>query len=137
MSTVIRPEVSKRNTYWISKHRYYELKHFCLQYPEWKKEYHYLKVRSQVPSGVIKITKDQKNLDNSALILRMATLSLNIELVERCCEETSKDLSKYLLDGVTKGYSYDYLHMKEEIPCCKDVYYKYYRAFFSLLDSQK
>lgn len=31
-----RAEVSKRNKYYISKHRYYELKHFCLQYPEWK-----------------------------------------------------------------------------------------------------
>ena len=39
MSTVIRPEISKKNLYWIPKHRYYELKHFCLQYPEWKKNY--------------------------------------------------------------------------------------------------
>lgn len=23
----------------LSKHRYYELKHFCLQYPEWKRIY--------------------------------------------------------------------------------------------------
>lgn len=39
MGTVIRPEVSHKNTYYISKHRYYELKHFCLQYPEWRKSY--------------------------------------------------------------------------------------------------
>ena len=25
------------NPYWIERHRYYELKHFCLQYPIWKK----------------------------------------------------------------------------------------------------
>lgn len=37
MSTVLRAELSRKNRYWISKHRYYELKHFCLQYPEWKK----------------------------------------------------------------------------------------------------
>lgn len=29
-------ELSEKNPYYISKHRYYELKHFCLQYPEWK-----------------------------------------------------------------------------------------------------
>lgn len=40
MGTVIRPEVSAKNKYWLSKHRYYELKHFCLQYPEWKRVYH-------------------------------------------------------------------------------------------------
>lgn len=39
MATVIRAELSKNNKYWISKHRYYELKHFCLQYPEWQKEH--------------------------------------------------------------------------------------------------
>lgn len=33
MSTLIRPEVSEKNKYWIDKHRHYELKHFCLQYP--------------------------------------------------------------------------------------------------------
>ena len=33
-----RPELSKKSPYWIDKHRYYELKHFCLQYPLWKKE---------------------------------------------------------------------------------------------------
>lgn len=39
MGTTIRPEISKKNRYWIDKHRYYELKHFCLQYPTWKKAY--------------------------------------------------------------------------------------------------
>ena len=29
----------EKNQYWIDKHRYYELKHFCLQYPWWKKAY--------------------------------------------------------------------------------------------------
>ena len=39
MGTRIRPELSEKNKYWISKHRYYELKHFCLQYPLWRKAY--------------------------------------------------------------------------------------------------
>lgn len=34
MSTTIRPVVTS-DKYRISKHRYYELKHFCLQYHEW------------------------------------------------------------------------------------------------------
>ena len=42
MSTVIRNEISKKNKWYIGKHRYLELKHFCLQYPEWKEEYHRL-----------------------------------------------------------------------------------------------
>ena len=39
MGTVITPEISEKNEYWISRHRYYELKHFCLQYKEWVKSY--------------------------------------------------------------------------------------------------
>lgn len=39
MGTTIRPELSEKNPYWIEKHRYYELKHFCLQYPIWRKAY--------------------------------------------------------------------------------------------------
>lgn len=39
MGTIIRPELSEKNKYWLEKHRYYELKHFCLQYPLWKQAY--------------------------------------------------------------------------------------------------
>ena len=39
MSVKVRSELSKKNKYWIERHRYYELKHFCLQYPIWKKAY--------------------------------------------------------------------------------------------------
>ena len=39
MGNIIRAEVSEKNPYWIEKHRHYELKHFCLQYPIWKKAY--------------------------------------------------------------------------------------------------
>lgn len=38
MGNIIRAEVSESNPYWIEKHRYYELKHFCLQYPTWKRK---------------------------------------------------------------------------------------------------
>ena len=39
MATILKPTLSKKNANWIDKHRYYELKHFCLQYPEWKRLY--------------------------------------------------------------------------------------------------
>ena len=38
----MKSELSKRNPYWIEKHRYYELRHFCLQYPIWKSSYNSL-----------------------------------------------------------------------------------------------
>ena len=33
----MRTTVSKKNKYWISRHRYLELSHFCAQYNEWIK----------------------------------------------------------------------------------------------------
>lgn len=32
MTTKIRADISRKNPYWLERHRYYELKHFCLQY---------------------------------------------------------------------------------------------------------
>ena len=39
MATQIRAAISQKNKYWIDKHRHYELRHFCLQYPGWQKKY--------------------------------------------------------------------------------------------------
>ena len=50
MGTTIRPELSEKNPYWIERHRYYELKHFCLQYPIWKKAYAALDGFSGLPT---------------------------------------------------------------------------------------
>lgn len=36
MGTTIRAEISRRNQYWISKHRYYELKLLYLTWPWYK-----------------------------------------------------------------------------------------------------
>ena len=54
MGTVIRPETSKKNKYWIPRHRYHELKHFCLQYPLWKKAYLELQTEGIKSSSLIK-----------------------------------------------------------------------------------
>ena len=51
MATVLRSELSPKNKYYIDKHRYYELKHFCLQYPEWKQTCTYLKTKLSIPCG--------------------------------------------------------------------------------------
>ncbi|MCD8141817.1 MAG: hypothetical protein LUD83_00835 [Clostridiales bacterium] len=37
MSGDMRPELSPNSEFWIERHRYYELKHFCLQYRAWKR----------------------------------------------------------------------------------------------------
>ena len=57
MGTTTRPELSEKNKYWIEKHRYYELKHFCLQYLIWKKAYLALDGLSKRPTDLAVMSK--------------------------------------------------------------------------------
>lgn len=138
MATVIRPEISRDNKYWISKHRYYELKHFCLQYPIWKKivldAY-----SSNISSSIVeRIPSSNRPGDPTG---RLAVLNVyymdRIRLIEKVAEETDKCLSYYILKGVTEGLSYTYLKSRLEIPCGRDMYYDRYRRFFWLLSQER
>lgn len=138
MGTTIRPEVSGKNKYWIEKHRYYELKHFCLQYPIWKKAYAALDGWGNKHSSVIEQFK-AGGISNPTEKCAEARLfySDRIELIERVAEQTNPELSSYIIRAVTSGTSYDHLKVRLEIPCCRDVYYELYRKFFWLLNKAR
>lgn len=138
MSTIIRAEVSKKNPYWIEKHRYYELKHFCLQYPIWKQAYLSLSELSSKP-GVTELCRNKYNMSNPTERITMIRLNYSekMEMIEKAAEESNKELTKYILLGVTKGIPYTSLTTKYDIPCCRDVYYEAYRRFFWLLSKKR
>lgn len=69
MGTTIRPELSEKNPYWIERHRYYELKHFCLQYPIWKKAYAALDGLSRRPSDLEVFSKKGEISDPTDTII--------------------------------------------------------------------
>ena len=135
MATAIRPEISEKNKYWIDRHRYYELKHFCLQYPSWKETYR-IYGEPQMPSS----TLEQMRTSNipSDPTARHATLKAQyaerIEMIEEAAKTADKDLCKYILKAITEGLSYTYMKTKLDIPCGKDMYYDRYRRFFWILD---
>lgn len=133
-----RPEVSKKNKYWISKHRYYELNHFCLQYPEWKKAHRSLTASMRQSGSIIKPAKTTGHADPTAKCAEQAAYYLaRMELVENAAKETSATLSKYIFLSVTRGLNYDYLKTRLDIPCDKDTYYELRRRFFWLLDQTR
>lgn len=138
MATVIRPEISERNKYWIDKHRHYELKHFCLQYPEWKKAYVEFN-DSDVPLAVIdRIPTSNLPGDPTAKRAMMKTYYADkIKLIEKIALETDKYLYDYILKAVTEGLSYTYLKGVMGIPCGRDMYYDRYRRFFWLLSEAR
>lgn len=135
MGTTIRPELSKKNEHWIEKHRYYELKHFCLQYPIWKKAYVSLEGLSKRPED-LNIFAHARGLSDPTAKCAEARIyySDRMDMIEKAAMETDQVLSTYILKAVTEGLSYDHLRTSLNIPCCKDVYYTLYRRFFWLLN---
>ena len=138
MSTVIRAEISEKNKYWIDKHRHYELKHFCLQYPEWKRAYATFDDCSLPLSMVDRIPTSNLPGDPTAKrALMKAQYSEKIDLIERVAKDTDRYLYDYIIKAVTENLSYTYLKAKLGIPCGRDMYYDRYRRFFWLLSEAR
>lgn len=137
MSTKIRDEISKKNKWYVGKYRYMELKYFCRQYPEWKKEIGALYL-SYPSLGYSKCPVIRGELPDPTFeaAVRVAEIKEKIKMVEMAARLADPVISKFILKGVTEGYSFPYLKTVMEIPCEKDMYYDRYRKFFYIL-SQK
>lgn len=138
MGTDIRPQLSGKNPYWISKHRYYELKHFCLQYPVWKKACASLRGSFGRHEELNTFFQRNKLGDPTQRYgIAMAYFSHLSDMVEQSAREADPVLGDYILKGVTEGISYDLLRAKTDIPCSKDTYYDRYRKFFWILSKKR
>lgn len=138
MATKIRPVISEKNKYWIHKHRHYELKHFCLQYPTWKKTYAAIDELSRTTPMTERTGFSGRPSDPTAnCVLRKAYYLERISLIEKTAREADKDLYLYILKAVTEDLSYTYLKTRLEIPCGRDMYYDRYRKFFWLLSEAR
>ena len=138
MATVIRAEISERNKYYIDKHRYYELKHFCLQYNEWKKAYISCCESIIFTSKCDLLPSDSQITDLTAkYAIKKAQYAEKISLIEKAAMKADEYLYNYILKAVTEGLSYPYLKTKLDIPCGKDMYYDRYRKFFWLLSEMR
>lgn len=137
MTTPIRPEISKQSPYWISRHRFYELKHFCLQYYEWKTELKFITECHGHPlDGKEKSSYNISHKSDPVFdcVVRREQLNNCIDMIDKAAKGCSDDIGKYVFKGVTEGLSFEYLFTSEDrIPCCKDYYYEAFRKFFWIL----
>ena len=137
MSTVLRPEVSDRNEYYISKHRYYELQHFCLQYPEWEKSRNFilgLKSRSQ-SLGIFSKGRYSDPTEKNAE--ELVKYSRWMDLVNDAASNTDPYLGKYIFKAVTEQYTYDQIKARFNICCSKADFYQMRRRFFWILSHSR
>lgn len=138
MRTNIRPELSTKNKYWIDKHRYYELKHFCLQYGEWKKKYADLLDFSISTYSFDRFGSVGGYSDLTAkYAMEKAGYAEKIKIVEQAAIEADENLYPYILKAVTEDLSYTYLRTTLDMPCSRDMYYDRYRRFFWLLNKSR
>jgi len=77
-----------KSEYSLSKHRFYELKHFCLQYPEWKALY----FDADGWSG----EGDTTSRDG----IKRAEMASYIHLIEDCCKLVNERLLIFVATGV-------------------------------------
>ena len=133
MGTTIRAKISEKNKYWVSKHRYYELKHYCLQYKDWERSY--IAIDGLSAKALNQTVVQTSEISNPTVKYAEAKIyfSNKMNMIEKAAEEADPELSCYILKAVTEGYSYDYLKTVLEIPCCKETYYQRYRKFFWIL----
>ena len=133
----VKSELSVKSPYYLPKHRYYELKHFCLQYHDWKKQLKMLD-SPQTPEFLERVHKTTALSNPTEYIgIRRAALSENIRLIEEAAKAADKELAPYILKGVTEGAGFETLKANAGIPCERDTYYDRYRKFFAVLSRFK
>lgn len=137
MATVIRPELSTQNKYHLPKHRYYELKHFCMQYPDWENEYRRLELCG-IPEASFDIYSHGEPSDPTARLAMLKTIySDKLGMVDACCETTDRDIGPYIKVAVIQGCTYDKLNARLCVPCGRKEFYELYRRFFYILDKER
>lgn len=140
MATVIRPELSIKNEHWIDKHRYYELKHFCLQYNDWRKAC--IDIDGFAPTSAISRIGEMGSSNEISDITSKCAMAREfyakrIGLIEDAAMAADPVLYKYIIKAVTEELSFTYLKTKLGIPCGRSTYYKIYRRFFWLLNETR
>lgn len=134
MSTFVKSELSKKNPYYLQRERYLELKHFCLQYPTWKKASIGLDGLSKRPADLEMLSKTNNLSDPTAKCAEARDYYIRrMQIVEDAAIATDEFFADYILKAVTEGYSYENLRTVHNIPCYRDYYYQMYRKFFWIL----
>nr|DAH68560.1 MAG TPA: hypothetical protein [Caudoviricetes sp.] len=129
----VRKRDMKLSDYNISREKYNELKYFCMQYNEKKKQ-----LRESYGLGAI--VGDGMPHGNTVgnpverKAIRNVMLENDIELIEQTAMEADPDIYPYLIENVTDGISYEYMG---RVPKARKQFYESRRYFFYLLAQKR
>lgn len=123
--------------YGISKHRYQELKAFCLQYEEKK---------SKISRGISGTGYDRMPKGNykgnplETQAIRNVMYQKDCEMIEQAAMAASKEIYTYIIKSVVNDLSYPFVEYDEalgRIPVGINEFYAYRRLFYHYLDLLK
>ena len=123
--------------YRISRHRYEELKAFCLQYEEKK---------AKINRGISSIVNDGMPRGNykgnpmESAAIRNVAYQKDCEMIEQAAIAASAEIYQYIIKSVTNDLSYPFIEYDErlgKIPVGKTEFYARRRLFYHYLDQLK
>ena len=122
----------KLSDYDISRAEYNELKYFCMQYGEKRRELEKgYGVREVIADGMPKGNVLGNPTAQEAI--KKATLQNDIDLIEKTVHEAAETLYPWILKNVTEGVPYEWLN----VPCGRRQFYERRRYFFYLLAQKR
>ena len=134
----MKSEVSKRNQYYLPKHRYYELKHFCLQYKDWDKD---IKLMNYLKSNAcvlrIEFSNGSKYSRTESIAIKEKEVLDKMEMVDKTLKKVTlrEPYLEVLREGLLYGSAYDKMEASRDVmPMSRNEYYILCRKFFWLLD---
>ena len=122
----------KLSDYNISRAKYNELKYFCMQYEEKKRELNSsYGLGAVVNDGMPHGTTAGNPVEQRAI--RNVMLQRDIELIEQTAIEADPAIYKYILENVSEGNPYEYM----DVPAGRRQFYEARRYFFYLLAQKR
>lgn len=121
-------------SYNIGKHRFLELYHYCMQYPEWLKEIRELHRISSHEAGTS--TRSGMSNPTANAAIKAAELSNRCKLIEDTAFEANAELAEYILAAVTdEECTYKTLEARG-MPAGRKLYYQSRRKFYYRLSKK-
>lgn len=122
----------KLSDYNISRAKYNELKYFCMQYEDKKRELHgNYGLGAVVSDGMPHGSTVGNPVEQRAI--RNVMLQKDIEMIEQTAIEADAEISPYILENVTEGNPYEYMN----VPAGRRQFYEARRYFFFLLAQKR
>ncbi|WP_419504085.1 hypothetical protein [Enterocloster sp.] len=128
----IKKRDMKLSDYNISRAKYNELKYFCMQYAEKKRELEKgYGLNAIVNDGMPKGNMSGNPVERAAIHNTM--LRADIELIEQTAIEADSEIYPWILKNVTDGLPYEYM----DVPINRTDFYCIRKYFFYLLSLKR